>query len=150
MVFAIVFGLSMDYEVFLMSRMHEEWERSHDADELGDRPFADWSRNHGGRGDHGGGLRLVLLGDDRVIKLFGVGLASAVLIDAVIIRTILVPAIMVLLGKRAWWFPAWLGRVVPRLSVEPAGGEEGCSPEEGVILGTGIGGPSVASRPRIF
>ena len=55
-----------------------------------------------------------MLGEDRIIKLFGLGLASAVFIDAVIIRSVLVPAIMQLLGKRAWWIPDWLDRILPR------------------------------------
>jgi putative drug exporter of the RND superfamily len=55
------------------------------------------------------------------VKLFGLGLASAVLVDAVIIRSILVPAIMQLFGKNAWWMPAWLSRILPNLAVEPAG-----------------------------
>jgi RND superfamily putative drug exporter len=60
-----------------------------------------------------------VLGDSRVIKLFGVGLASAVFIDAFVIRTVLVPAIMELLGRRAWWLPGWLDRRLPRVAVEP-------------------------------
>jgi RND superfamily putative drug exporter len=59
------------------------------------------------------------LGDDRVIKLFGVGLASAVFFDAVIIRCLLVPAVMEVLGKRAWWMPHWMARRLPRLAIEP-------------------------------
>ena len=58
------------------------------------------------------------LGDDRIIKLFGIGLASAVFFDAVIIRCLLVPAIMEILGRRAWWAPAWLDRRLPRLAIE--------------------------------
>ena len=60
------------------------------------------------------------LGDDRVIKLFGIGLASAVFIDAVIIRCLLLPAVMEILGRRAWWLPAWLDQRLPRLAVEAA------------------------------
>jgi RND superfamily putative drug exporter len=59
-----------------------------------------------------------MVGHDRVIKMFGLGLASAVLIDAVIIRCLLVPAVMELLGRNAWWLPAWLDRLLPRLSLE--------------------------------
>jgi RND superfamily putative drug exporter len=64
-----------------------------------------------------------MIGEDRIIKLFGLGLASAVLIDALIIRSVLVPAVMQLLGARAWWFPDWLDRILPRLHVEPAEGD---------------------------
>jgi putative drug exporter of the RND superfamily len=119
--FAIVFGLSMDYEVFLMSRIHEEWEHTHDPTRSVTRGLA-----LTGRVITAAAAIMItvfasfMLGEERIIKLFGLGLSSAVLIDAVVIRSILVPAIMQLFGKRAWWFPEWLGRVVPRLSVEPA------------------------------
>jgi RND superfamily putative drug exporter len=119
--FAIIFGLSMDYEVFLMSRIHEEWEHTHDETQAVTKGLA-----LTGRVITAAAAIMVtvfasfMLGEERIIKLFGLGLASAVLIDAVVIRSILVPAIMQLFGKSAWWFPDWLGRVVPRLSVEPA------------------------------
>jgi RND superfamily putative drug exporter len=118
--FAIVFGLSMDYEVFLMSRIHEEWEHTHDATESVTRGLA-----LTGRVITAAAAIMItvfasfMLGDDRIIKLFGLGLAAAVFIDAVIIRSILVPAIMQLLGRRAWWFPKWLD-FLPKLHVEPA------------------------------
>jgi RND superfamily putative drug exporter len=118
--FAIVFGLSMDYEVFLMSRIHEEWERRGDAGRAVTEGLA-----LTGRVITAAAAIMVtvfasfMLGDERIIKLFGLGLASAVLIDAVVIRTLLVPAIMQLLGTRAWWLPGWLGRILPRLHVEP-------------------------------
>ena len=119
--FSIVFGLSMDYEVFLMSRIHEEWEHKNDASEAVTRGLA-----LTGRVITAAAAIMVtvfasfMIGEDRIIKLFGLGLASAVLIDAVIIRSILVPAIMQLFGKNAWYFPEWLGRILPRLAVEPA------------------------------
>jgi putative drug exporter of the RND superfamily len=119
--FAIIFGLSMDYEVFLMSRIHEEWEHTHDETQAVTKGLA-----LTGRVITAAAAIMVtvfasfMLGEERIIKLFGLGLASAVLIDAVVIRSILVPAIMQLFGKSAWWFPEWLGRIVPRLSVEPA------------------------------
>jgi putative drug exporter of the RND superfamily len=122
--FAIVFGLSMDYEVFLMSRIHEEWEHRKDATEAVTRGLA-----LTGRVITAAAAIMVtvfasfMLGEDRIIKLFGFGLAAAVFIDAVIIRSVLVPAIMQLLGKRAWWFPAWLDRILPKLHVEPAEGD---------------------------
>ena len=118
--FSIVFGLSMDYEVFLMSRMHEEWEHTHDAHESVTRGLA-----LTGRVITAAAAIMVtvfasfLLGEERVIKLFGLGLASAVLIDAVIIRSILVPAIMQLLGKSAWYMPEWLSKILPNLAVDP-------------------------------
>ena len=118
--FAIVFGLSMDYEVFLMSRIHEEWEHRKDATEAVTRGLA-----LTGRVITAAAAIMVtvfasfMLGEERIIKLFGLGLASAVLIDAVVIRSVLVPAIMQLFGRRAWYFPDWLGRILPRLAVEP-------------------------------
>jgi RND superfamily putative drug exporter len=121
MVFAIVFGLSMDYEVFLMSRMHEEWERTGDAAH---------AMRHGlaqtGRVITAAAAIMVcvflsfVLGDSLTIKLFGVGLATAVFLDAFLIRTILVPALMALMGPRAWWLPRGLDRTLPRLNVDPA------------------------------
>ncbi|HEY8501974.1 MAG TPA: MMPL family transporter, partial [Solirubrobacterales bacterium] len=122
--FSIVFGLSMDYEVFLMSRIHEEWEHRKDASEAVTRGLA-----LTGRVITAAAAIMVtvflsfMIGEDRIIKLFGLGLASAVFIDAVIIRSVLVPAIMQLLGKRAWYFPAWLDRSCPKLHVEPAEGD---------------------------
>ena len=118
--FSIVFGLSMDYEVFLMSRIHEEWEHSHDATVAVTRGLA-----LTGRVITAAAAIMVtvfasfMIGEDRIIKLFGLGLASAVFIDAVIIRSVLVPAIMQLFGKSAWWLPAWLDRILPRLHVSP-------------------------------
>ena len=122
--FSIIFGLSMDYEVFLMSRIHEEWEHSKDATESVTRGLA-----LTGRVITAAAAIMVtvfasfMIGEDRIIKLFGLGLASAVFIDAVIIRSVLVPAVMQLLGARAWWFPGWLDRLLPRLHVEPAEGD---------------------------
>jgi putative drug exporter of the RND superfamily len=119
--FAIVFGLSMDYEVFLMSRIHEEWEHRHDATEAVTRGLA-----LTGRVITAAAAIMVtvfasfMVGEDRIIKLFGLGLATAVLIDAVVIRSVLVPALMQLFGKKAWYFPTWLSRILPRLAVEPA------------------------------
>jgi RND superfamily putative drug exporter len=132
--FSIVFGLSMDYEVFLMSRIHEEWENSHDATMAVTRGLA-----LTGRVITAAAAIMVtvfasfMIGEDRIIKLFGLGLASAVLIDAVIIRSVLVPAIMQLFGKNAWWIPAWLDRILPRLHVEPAEGDPAPTGEYPVV-----------------
>jgi RND superfamily putative drug exporter len=122
--FAIIFGLSMDYEVFLMSRIHEEWESKGDATLAVTRGLA-----LTGRVITAAAAIMVMvfasfmLGEERIIKLFGLGLASAVLIDAVVIRSVLVPAIMQLFGKSAWYIPDWLDRILPRLHVEPAEGD---------------------------
>ncbi len=119
MVFAILFGLSMDYEVFLVSRIYEEWHKRGDNRE---------AIKHGlaatGRTITAAAAIMVLvfgafiLGGERVIKLFGVGLAGAVFLDALIVRSILVPGLMLTVGKANWWLPGWLERIVPRLNVE--------------------------------
>ncbi|HEU4612271.1 MAG TPA: MMPL family transporter, partial [Kofleriaceae bacterium] len=119
LMFAIVFGLSMDYEVFLMSRVHEEWERTRDAHQS----VANGLQTTGRVITAAASIMVLVfasfaLGDDRVIKLFGIGLASAVFFDAVIIRCLLVPALMEIFGRRAWWLPAWLDRRLPRLAIE--------------------------------
>jgi putative drug exporter of the RND superfamily len=132
--FAIIFGLSMDYEVFLMSRIHEEWEDKKDATEAVTRGLA-----LTGRVITAAAAIMVtvfasfMIGEDRIIKLFGLGLAAAVFIDAVIIRSVLVPAVMQLFGKRAWWLPAWLDRILPRLHVEPAEGDPAPTGEHPVV-----------------
>lgn len=119
LMFAIVFGLSMDYEVFLISRVHEEWMHSHDA-----RAAVTLGLQRTGRVISAAAAIMIVvfgsfaLGDDRLIKLFGIGLASAVFIDAVIIRCLLVPAIMEILGARAWWLPKWLEGRLPHLAIE--------------------------------
>jgi RND superfamily putative drug exporter len=119
LMFAIVFGLSMDYEVFLISRVHEEWERTNDASASVARGLQTT-----GRVITAAASIMILvfasfaLGDDRIIKLFGLGLASAVFFDAVIIRCLLVPALMEIFGRRAWWLPSWLDRRLPRLAIE--------------------------------
>src|SRR4051794_9015379 len=119
LMFAIVFGLSMDYEVFLISRVHEEWEKTGDAS----RSVARGLQTTGRVITAAAAIMVLVfgsfaLGSDRIIKLFGIGLASAVFFDAVIIRCLLVPAIMEILGRRAWWLPAWLDRRLPQLKIE--------------------------------
>jgi len=119
MLFAIVFGLSMDYEVFLVSRMHEQWTRTRDHDRAVGEGLA-----LTGRVVTAAAAIMVcvflsfVLGESRVIKEFGVSLASAVFLDAVVIRCLLLPAVLFLVGKRTWWIPAWLDRVLPRVNIE--------------------------------
>ena len=119
MLFAIVFGLSMDYEVFLLSRIKEEY----DATKDNARAVADGLAATA-RVITAAALIMVcvfsafVLGDDRQLKLFGLGMAFAVFIDATIVRMVLVPATMELLGARNWWIPKWLDRVLPRIDVE--------------------------------
>ncbi|HEX5308332.1 MAG TPA: MMPL family transporter [Solirubrobacteraceae bacterium] len=119
MLFAIVFGLSMDYEVFLVSRIHEQWVRNGDS-----------------RRAVGEGLALTgrvvtaaaaimicvflsfMLGESRVIKEFGLSLAAAVFLDAVVVRCLLLPAVLEMLGDTTWRIPAWLDKLLPRLNIE--------------------------------
>jgi putative drug exporter of the RND superfamily len=119
MLFAIVFGLSMDYEVFLVSRIHEQWTRNGDS-----------------RRAVGEGLALTgrvvtaaaaimicvflsfMLGESRVIKEFGLSLASAVFLDAVVVRCLLLPAVLDIVGKATWAIPGWLERGLPRVNIE--------------------------------
>jgi RND superfamily putative drug exporter len=120
MLFAILFGLSMDYEVFLISRIHEEWLACGD-----NRTAVRKGLAATGKTITAAALIMILvfgsfiLGGQRVIKEFGLGLAAGILIDAVLIRMAIVPSLMFLIGKTNWWFPAWLDRVLPRLAVDP-------------------------------
>jgi putative drug exporter of the RND superfamily len=119
MMFAIVFGLSMDYQVFLVSRIYEEWHRRGD-----NRAAVTHGLAATGRTITAAAAIMVLvfaafiLGGERVIELFGVGLAGAVFLDALIVRSALVPGLMLLAGKANWWLPRSLDRVLPRLNVE--------------------------------
>ena len=117
--FAILFGLSMDYEVFLLSRIHEEWVHRRDNREAVLHGLAATGRTITAAAAIMVMLFLAfVLGPDLTIKLFGLGLAAAVLLDAVVVRSVLVPALMLLLGRANWYLPRWLDRVLPRLSVE--------------------------------
>jgi RND superfamily putative drug exporter len=119
MVFAILFGLSMDYEVFLVSRIYEEWHKRGDNREAVVHGLSATARTITAAAAI---MVLVfgafILGGERVIMLFGLGLASAVLLDAVVVRSVLVPALMLLAGRSNWWLPAWLDRLLPHLNVE--------------------------------
>ncbi len=116
---AILFGLSMDYQVFLVSRMHEEWVNTGDNE---------MSIVHGqantGRVITAAALIMISVffsfafGGQRIIAEFGIGLGGAVLLDAFILRTILVPSMMHYLGRANWWMPKWLDRIVPHVAVE--------------------------------
>jgi RND superfamily putative drug exporter len=121
MVFAIVFGLSMDYQVFLVSRMHEEWVHTRDNR----RAVKVGQAATGGIISAAAIIMIAVflgfvLDPNRAVKLFGVGLAGAVFLDAFVLRTVLVPSLMHLLGRSNWWFPRWLDRITPHVSVEPA------------------------------
>jgi RND superfamily putative drug exporter len=121
LLFSILFGLSMDYEVFLVSRIHEEWLHTKDnaaAVVLGQAET--------GRVITAAATIMILvfasflLGGNIIIEQFGVGLAGAIIIDAFIVRTILVPSLMHLIGRANWWLPGWLDRILPQLNVEAA------------------------------
>ncbi|TXH45030.1 MAG: MMPL family transporter [Actinobacteria bacterium] len=119
MMFAVLFGLSMDYEVFLLTAFREHWERSGDMLQSVRRGLAET-----GRVVTSAALIMCVvfgsfvLSDNAIVKMFGVGLASAVFIDATVVRCMLVPAIMVLAQRGTWWLPAWLDRLLPQLQVE--------------------------------
>jgi RND superfamily putative drug exporter len=117
--FSVLFGLSMDYEVFLVSRMQEEWNISHD-----NRLAITKGQTETGRVITAAALIMILvfvsflLGGGIIIQQFGIGLAGAIIIDAFIIRTVLVPALMHIAGATNWWLPAWLDRLLPHVNVE--------------------------------
>jgi len=122
MLFAIVFGLSMDYEVFLLSRIKEEYDRTGDnATAVADGLAATARVITAAAAIMIFVFSAFVLGDNRAIKLFGFGLAVAVFLDATIVRLILVPSTMELLGDANWWIPKWLDRILPRVRVEPEG-----------------------------
>ena len=119
MLFAVVFGLSMDYEVFLLSRIREEWHRTGDSH----TSVADGLAATAKVITAAAAIMVVVFGAfmlerDRTLKLMGTGLATAILLDATIVRMLLVPATMELLGDRNWWLPRGLGRLLPNIDVE--------------------------------
>ncbi|APU42314.1 MMPL family transporter [Streptomyces sp. TN58] len=117
---SVLFGLSMDYQVFLVSRMYEEWLETGDNRRAVRVGLAETSRviNSAAVIMISVFLAFVLSGD-RIIAMFGIALAAAVALDAFVLRTLLVPALMHLLGGANWWLPAWLDRRLPRISIEP-------------------------------
>lgn len=119
MLFAVVFGLSMDYEVFLLSRIKEEYDRTGDnATAVADGLAATARVITAAAAIMVCVFGAFALGPDRALKMFGIGMATAVFVDATIVRLILVPATMELLGDRNWWIPAWLDRILPRVHIE--------------------------------
>lgn len=119
MMFAVLFGLSTDYEVFLVSRIQEEYLLSGDNREAVARGLSITSRLITAAAAIMGAVFLTFaFGDQRIIKEFGVGLSVAILVDATLIRLLLVPSLMTLLGDANWWFPRWLDRLVPRVSLD--------------------------------
>ncbi|MER6924664.1 MMPL family transporter, partial [Streptomyces spiralis] len=117
---SVLFGLSMDYQVFLVSRMYEEWLETGDNRRAVRVGLAETSRVINSAAVIMISVFLAfVLGGDRVIAMFGIGLAAAVALDAFVLRTLLVPALMHLLGRANWWLPRRLDRVLPRISIEP-------------------------------
>ena len=119
MLFAIVFGLSMDYEVFLISRVHEEWAQSRDA-----RRAASHGLASTGRVITAAATIMVcvflsfVVGGERVVELFGLSLASAVFLDAFVVRSVLLPAVLQILGERTWALPGWLEHRLPNIALD--------------------------------
>ncbi|MCX5001505.1 MMPL family transporter [Streptomyces sp. NBC_00638] len=119
MMFAIIFGLSMDYEIFLLSRVHEFWLATGDA-----KASVAHALEITARVITCAALIMVsvfaafIVSDNIVVKMLGLGLAVSVLIDATVVRLLLVPAVMTLLGARAWWTPRWLDRILPHIDPE--------------------------------
>jgi putative drug exporter of the RND superfamily len=119
MMFAILFGLSMDYEVFLISRIREEYLKDGDTR----RAVADGLAKTARVITAAAAIMVVVFlafvaSPEVFLKLFGIGLAAAIFLDATVVRMVLVPAVMQLLGARNWWIPNWLERILPRLDVE--------------------------------
>ncbi|GAA3833296.1 MMPL family transporter [Streptomyces coacervatus] len=119
MMFAIIFGLSMDYEIFLLSRVHEAWLRTGDA-----KASVAHALEITARVITCAALIMMsvfaafIVSDNIVVKMLGLGLAVSVLIDASVVRLLMVPAVMTLLGPRAWWTPRWLDRILPHIDAE--------------------------------
>ncbi|WP_055620766.1 MMPL family transporter [Streptomyces sp. JHA19] len=122
MMFAIIFGLSMDYEIFLLSRVHEAWKRTGDA-----KDSVAHALEITARVITCAALIMVsvfaafIISDNIVVKMLGLGLAVSVLIDATVVRLLMVPAVMTLLGEHAWWTPRWLDRILPHIDTEGTG-----------------------------
>jgi RND superfamily putative drug exporter len=131
MMFAILFGLSMDYEVFLLSRVREEYVATGDSHGSVVRGLSSTARVI-----TSAALIMIsvfgafVLGDDPIGKLFGIGMAVAVLLDATLVRMVLVPATMSLVGRANWWLPGWLDRLLPHIDLEG-----GASAEEADVVG---------------
>jgi RND superfamily putative drug exporter len=134
--FAIVFGLSMDYEVFLVSRIHEAWTRRRDS-------TAALIEGLGSTGRVVTAAATIMvcvfisfvLGEDRIVKMFGLGLASAVFLDAFVVRSLLLPAVLTLTGERTWKLPRGLERRLPRVALEARAEERPLAHDRGPHVG---------------
>jgi RND superfamily putative drug exporter len=122
MMFAVLFGLSMDYEVFLLSRVREEYRRTGETSTAVADGLAKTARVITAAAAIMVVVFLAFIFSTEVfLKLMGVGMATAILVDATVVRMVLVPAVMQLMGRANWWIPRWLDRVLPKLDGEPAG-----------------------------
>jgi RND superfamily putative drug exporter len=145
LMFAILFGLSMDYEVFLLTQIQEHWKESGDPTKAVVDGLAST-----GRVITSAALIMVcvftsfVLNGDPTVKEFGIGLAVAIAIDATIVRCLLVPAVMVKFGKASWWLPRWLSKVLPRISIE---GEEYFAKRAAAAAPAGAGGAPPPNDP---
>ena len=131
LMFAVVFGLSMDYEVFLVSRIREEWVRYRDAT----RAVTDGIAFTGRVITAAAAIMICvflsfMLGDQRAIKEFGFGLAVAVFLDALVVRCVLLPAVLELLGPVTWWLPPWIDKRLPRIRIEGQAASAAAAAEE--------------------
>jgi RND superfamily putative drug exporter len=145
--FAILFGLSMDYEVFLLSRIREEYLKNgrNNREAVADGLSATARVITAAAAIMCTFFLSFVLGDNIVIKLFGIGFSAAIFIDATLIRMLIVPSTMELLGDANWWLPAWLDRILPHLDVEGPGsvdhahaGGDPDDPDEELV---GVGAP---------
>jgi RND superfamily putative drug exporter len=119
MMFAILFGLSMDYEVFLMTHVREQWKETGDPHEAVVHGLATTARVITSAAMIMVSVFLAfVINGDPTVKQFGLGMAVAVAVDATVVRCVLVPAIMALLGSAGWWFPKWMERATPKFSIE--------------------------------
>jgi putative drug exporter of the RND superfamily len=140
LMFAVVFGLSMDYEVFLISRVREEWVRHGDAS----RAVADGIAFTGRVISAAAAIMICvflsfMLGDERSIKEFGFGLAAAVFLDALVVRCVLLPAVLELLGSTTWWLPRSLDSRLPRINIEGSSAAAEASADYAAYDGDGAG-----------
>jgi len=129
LMFAVVFGLSMDYEVFLVSRVREEWVRRRDARIA----VADGIALTGRVISAAAAIMICvflsfMLGDERGVKEFGFGLAIAVFLDAIVVRCVMLPAVLELLGETTWKLPGWIDRRLPRINIEGGGARRAAEP----------------------
>ncbi len=135
--FAIVFGLSMDYEVFLISRIHEEWRARRDASAAVTEGLARTGRVI----TAAAAVMVAVFGafaisGNRVLEMFGLGMATAVFLDAIVIRMVLLPAVLELLGRTTWTLPGWLERRLPRVAIEAEPGSRPLRSPEPVLEGS--------------